>query len=275
MNTLSGKTALVTGGSSGIGKETVKKLLNAGVKVYTASRRTEKMIELEDMGAFPMAMDLSDEVSIKAVAEFILQKEGSIDILVNNAGYGSYGAIEDVPISEARRQFEVNIFGLVSLIQLVLPEMRKNNYGKIVNISSMAGKIHSPFGGWYHATKHSLEALSDCLRLETEPFGINTIIIEPGGIKTGWGIIAAGNLRKTSEGSPYSVRAGKSADRLEKMYRGNSLSAPGEVAETIMKALSSRKPKTRYPVGHMAKPSIMAKKHLGDRTFDRLISSFL
>ena len=170
MASIKGKTALVTGASSGIGESTVELLLSAGATVYAAARRVEKMSDLEKAGAHLIKMDVTDEASMVAGINSILEKEGSIDILVNNAGYGSYGAIEDVPIDEARRQFEVNIFGLARLTQLVLPGMRQNRYGKIVNISSMGGKIYTSFGGWYHATKHALEGFSDCLRLETEPF---------------------------------------------------------------------------------------------------------
>jgi len=163
--------ALVTGASSGIGKETVKKLLEAGYTVYAAARRVEKMNDLADLGASILKMDVTDRVSIEAGVTNILYGERSIDVLVNNAGYGSYGAIEDVPLEEVRRQFEVNIFGLARLTQLVLPGMREKRFGKIVNVSSMGGKIYTPFGGWYHATKHALEGLSDSLRLETAPFG--------------------------------------------------------------------------------------------------------
>ena len=214
MSSINGKTALVTGASSGIGKSTVELLLSNGATVYAAARRVEKMSDLEKLGAHLVAMDVTDEESVVSGINSILEKEGSIDILVNNAGYGSYGAIEDVPIDEARRQFEVNIFGLARLTQLVLPKMRENRYGKIVNISSMGGKIYTPFGGWYHATKHALEGFSDCLRLESEPFGIDVIIVEPGGIATPWGAIAAENLKKTSGRGAYAEVANKAADGM-------------------------------------------------------------
>lgn len=199
------------------------------------------------------------------------QREGNVDILVNNAGYGSYGAIEDVPVDEARRQFEVNLFGLARITQLVLPGMRKNSFGKIVNISSMGGKIYAPFGGWYHATKHALEGFSDCLRLETRPFGIDVIIIEPGGIATEWGIIAAENLKQTSGSGAYAKDANKSADNLHKMYSGNKLSPPSLIAETIVKSVTARRPKTRYAVGYMAKPVMFLRRWLTDRMYDRMI----
>ncbi len=268
---LSGKTALVTGASSGIGKAVVRDLLQEGVKVYAAARRLELMQELSSGGAEVLAMDVTDDGSMQSGVDAIIKNEGSIDILINNAGYGSYGALEDVPVQEARRQFEVNIFGLARLSQLVLPSMRHQSWGKIVNISSMGGKIYTPFGGWYHATKHALEGLSDSLRLETAPFGIDVIIIEPGGIKTDWGIIAAENLRKTSTGGAYEKQALAAADRIEKMYRGKGLSQPELIAGTIAKSLKARRPKTRYAVGFMAKPSIFLRSLLPDRIFDWVI----
>jgi NAD(P)-dependent dehydrogenase (short-subunit alcohol dehydrogenase family) len=273
MSSIKGKTALVTGASSGIGEATVEQLLSAGATVYAAARRVEKMKNLEKKGARLVQMDVTDEASMVAGVESILEKQGSIDILVNNAGYGSYGAIEDVPIDEARRQFEVNIFGLARLTQLVLPKMRQNGYGKIVNISSMGGKIYTPFGGWYHATKHALEGFSDCLRWETAPFGIDVIIIEPGGIATPWGQIAADNLKKTSGSGAYADAANKAADGTAEMYSSDRLSPPSLIAETIVKAVTANRPKTRYAVGFMARPTIFLRRVLSDRMFDRMVSS--
>lgn len=266
------KTALITGASSGIGKETAKSLLGAGFNVYVAARRVEKMEDLKTLGAHPVKLDVTSEESMVSAVQAILDKEGSIDILVNNAGYGSYGAIEDVPMEEARRQFDVNIFGLARMTQLVLPGMRKNRYGKIVNISSMGGKMYTPFGGWYHATKHALEGFSDCLRLETKDFGIDVIIIEPGAIKTPWGIIAADNLKKTSANGAYADAAVKAADGLAERYSGNQLSPTTVISETILKAVTSRRPKTRYAVGYASALSIFLRKILSDRTFDLIIS---
>jgi len=275
MKIINGKVALVTGASSGIGSETVKLLLLKGVKVYATARRVELMSELELLGANILKMDVTNEESMKACVNSILEKEKSIDFLINNAGYGSYGAIEDVPIDEARRQFEVNIFGLSRLVQLVLPKMRENRYGKIVNISSVGGKIYTSFGGWYHATKHALEGLSDCLRLELKEFNIDVIIIEPGGIKTDWGLIASKNLKDTSKNGAYSDSGKKIAESMEKMYSSEKLSHPSVIAKSIVKSVSARKPKTRYVTGSMSKLSLFMRAILTDKMFDLMIKKMI
>lgn len=269
------KVALITGASSGIGEETAILLHNHGFKVYGAARRVEKMKMLGDKGISVISLDITNDGSIVNCVEEIFRKEGKIDVLINNAGYGSYGAIEDVPIDEARRQFEVNIFGLARLTQLVLPKMRENLFGKIVNVSSMGGKIYSPFGAWYHATKHALEGWSDCLRIEVKPFGIDVVVVEPGGIKTPWGHIAAENLNKTSGKGAYASQALKSARGISKMYSSNQLSDPGVIAKVILKAVTARKPKTRYAKGYMSKVSIFMHKYLSDRIFDKIVTKML
>ena len=203
---MSSKVALVTGGSSGIGEATAVKLQQLGYTTYAAARRLDRMEHLTKLGIRPLAMDVSNEESMRSGVEHILAATGRIDVLVNAAGYGSYGAVEDVPLTEARNQFEVNLFGATRLIQLVLPQMREQRSGTIVNITSMGGKIYTPLGGWYHATNSALEALSDCLRLEVKPFGINVVVIEPGGIQTEWPAIAAGKLTKASSGGPTPSR---------------------------------------------------------------------
>jgi len=266
---MSKKVVLITGASSGIGESAAILLHNAGFKVYGAARRVEKMKGLEAKGIATIALDVTDEDSIVNCVNTITEKEGSIDVLVNNAGYGSYGAVEDVPMEEARRQFDVNIFGLARLTQLVLPKMRENKFGKIVNISSMGGKVYTPFGAWYHATKHALEGWSDCLRIEVKPFGIDVVVVEPGGIKTPWGIIAAENLKKTSGNGAYAASANKSAEGTAKLYSSNQLTKPEAIGKVILKAVTARRPKIRYVKGYMAKPGIFMRKWFGDRFFDR------
>lgn len=270
-----GNVVLITGASSGIGKCTALKLKEDGFIVYGAARRLNKMDDIKLAGVNIIQLDVTDDKSMKSCVDTILEKEGRIDILINNAGYGSYGAIEDVPIDEARKQIEVNLLGLARMTQLVLPTMRKNNFGKIINISSMAGRVTTPFGGWYHATKYGLEGLSDCLRMEVNNFGIDVIIIEPGAIKTDWGIIASENLKKTSGSGAYKSFANRTAKNLKEMYSGNNLTKADVIAETISRAIKSKKPKTRYLVGHGAKLSVFVKRYVSDRLYDKIIKRIM
>ena len=170
---------LLTGASSGIGYDTAKNLATAGHTVYGAARRLEKLEELRPFGVIPLQLDITDEDSIKKAVETIITEQGRIDVLVNNAGYGSYGAIEDVTLDEARNQFEVNLFGLARLTQLVLPQMRAQRSGRIINVSSMGGRLTTFMGAWYHATKYALEAFSDALRMETSDFGFRSPLSSP------------------------------------------------------------------------------------------------
>ncbi len=269
------RVALVTGASSGIGYFTAIELSKAGFTVYGCARREEALERLEEKGIRTLKLDVTDEASMVQCVSTIMSEEGSIDILVNNAGYGSYGAVEDVSIEEAKRQMEVNIFGLARMTQLVLPGMRDKAFGKIVNISSMGGKMYTPFGAWYHATKHALEGFSDCLRLEVAPFGIDVILIEPGGIKTDWGIIAADNLVKTSKDGPYEGAAMKTAHNMKQLYSGENLTKPVTIAKVIVKAILAKKPRTRYLVGYSAKPAVTIRQMVPDRLFDRIIGKFV
>jgi short-subunit dehydrogenase len=205
-----------------------------------------------------------------AGVQTILDQQGRIDVLVNNAGYGSYGALEDVPMAEARAQMEVNVFGAARLTQLVLPQMRAHRSGTIVNVTSMGGKITTPLGAWYHATKFALEALSDCLRMEVAPFGINVIVIEPGGIRTEWSGIAADKVRAVSGSGPYAPQGTAVATSLTSDSTRRRSSPPDLIGRTITKAVTARRPKTRYAVGYGAKPMILMHDLLPDRTYDAL-----
>ena len=246
-------------------------LVRYGYTVYGAARRVEKIEELASEGVKALSLDVTDEASMEAAVQQIIDAEGRIDVLINNAGYGSYGAIEDVPIDEARRQFEVNLFGLARLTQLVLPHMRARGSGRILNISSMAGRITSPLGAWYHATKYALEAFSDALRMEVEEFGIDVVIIEPGGIKTPWGLIAADHLEESSRNGVYAAQAQRVAANMRKLYSPSSnLSEPKVISNAILRALEARRPKTRYLVGFGAKPSVFLHTVLPDRLFDKV-----
>ena len=262
---------LLTGASSGIGYNVAPLLVRYGYTVYGAARRVEKIEELASEGVKALSMNVTDEASMEAAVQQIIDAEGRIDVLINNAGYGSYGAIEDVPIDEARRQFEVNLFGLARLTQLVLPHMRARGSGRILNISSMAGRITMPFGSWYHATKYALEAFSDALRMEVEEFGIDVVIIEPGGIKTSWGLIAADHLEESSRNGVYAEQAQRVAANMRKLYSPSSnLSEPKVISKAILRALEARRPKTRYLVGFGAKPSVFLHTVLPDRLFDKV-----
>nr|WP_256690767.1 oxidoreductase [Actinomyces oris] len=267
------RVALVTGASSGIGEDTARRLQALGYIVYGAARRTDRLQALTADGIRPLAMDVTDDASMTTGVNRILEETGRIDVLVNNAGYGSYGAIEDVPIDEARRQFEVNVFGLARLTQLVSPHMRAQGSGTIINISSIGGRLTTPLGGWYHATKYAVEALSDALRMELRPFGIDVVVVEPGAIRTAWWSIAADHLEATAEGSAYAdqIRAVAGAMRSESNQR--RFSPPVVIARTVGKIITSRRPRTRYAVGFMAGPLIAARRVLPDRAFDQLISA--
>ncbi len=267
---MSSKVVLITGASSGIGEQTAVALAKKGYTVYGAARRIDKLKKLQQYGIKIIQLDVTDENSMLSCVEQIAQEEGRIDILINNAGYGLFGAVEDVSIDEARRQIEVNIFGLARMTQLVLPYMRENRFGRIVNISSMGGRVWTPFGAWYHATKFAVEGFSACLRIEVEPFGIDVVLIEPGGIKTDFGDIASDKLKQVSQGGAYTLSGSAAADAMRKTYSGN-LTKPNVIAACIVKALSVKKPKTRYLLGYGAKPAVYVQKWLGDRIYDMII----
>ena len=271
--TIMKKVVLITGASAGIGKETAKLLAQKGYIVYGAARRLDKMQDIKEAGVKLIAMDVTNEASIVNGVNEILQNEKRIDILINNAGYGSYGALEDVPLSEARYQFEVNIFGLARLTQLVLPGMRERHSGKIINISSMGGKFGEPNGSWYHATKYAVEGLSDSLRMELKQFGIDVVIIEPGAILTEWNKIARENMMKVSGHTAYKDLVMKHVKMFENADKRSSL--PIVIAKTIVKAVESNRPKTRYVSGEGAKPILFLRKILTDRMFDRLFLSLM
>lgn len=262
--------AVVTGASSGIGAATARALQALGYTVHGAARRTDRLADLEADGIHPLELDVTDEDSLQAGVAAVVEQSGRIDVLVNNAGYGSYGAIEEVDPAEAQRQFDVNVFGAMRLTQLVLPHMRAQRSGTVVNISSMGGRFHTPLGGWYHATKFALEALSDALRVEVAPFGIDVVVIEPGGIATEWADIAADHLEETSGGGPYADRAAAVAATLRRS--GARDSSPQVVADAIAAAVSARRPRTRYAMGFGAKPLIAARRVLPDRAFDALVT---
>lgn len=264
------KVVLITGASSGIGLDTARLLAENGFIVYGAARRTDPLRELAPLGVKALRMDVTDEESIRDALNILIAAEGRIDILINNAGYGSFGAIEEVPIEEAERQLQVNVFGAMRLIKLALPFMRRQGSGRIINTSSIAGRFAMYFGGWYHASKYAMEGLSDSLRMELKPFGIDVVLIEPGGIKTDWGIIAANHLRTSCRDTPYQSEATRCADIMEKGYSGKLLSNPRVVAKSMLKACTARHPRARYRCGRGSTILVLLHTILPARWFDRL-----
>jgi short-subunit dehydrogenase len=268
------KTVLVTGASSGIGKAIAEQLIAEGHLVYVAARRLEKMKDLEEKGATAIKLDITNEDDILNLVNQIEENHGGVDVLVNNAGYAIYGSVEETTIDDARRQFEVNVFGLASLTQKLIPHMRKQRSGTIINITSMGGKIYTSLGAWYHATKHALEGWSDCLRIELNQFNVNVVVVEPGAIKTEFGDVMYQPMVDRSGEGPYK----KLVDTMVRMGREayenpNSSSPPSVIADEVSRAIKTNKPKTRYVAGKMAKPMMFARKWLGDKTFDKMLLS--
>jgi short-subunit dehydrogenase len=219
-------------------------------------------------------MDVTDEKQVQQGIKQVIKEQRRIDVLVNNAGYGLYGAVEDLSIDDAKRQFDVNIFGLARITKAVLPHMRSQNSGKIINISSMGGKIYTPLGAWYHATKHALEGWSDCLRIELKQFDIDVIIVEPGAIATEFGDVLYEPLLRNSGSGPYKKMAEAMARATKDSYeKKGAASPPSVIAKVISKAIASGHPKTRYVAGKMARPMMLIRKYLGDRIFDKALLS--
>ncbi len=226
------------------------------------------MEEIVSAGALSLAMDVTDDASMVAGVEAVIRQHGRIDVLINNAGYGQYGAIEDVPMDLARRQMEVNLFGLARLTQLCLPHMRQRKSGTISNILSIGDKIFTPLGGWYHASKFALEGWSDVLRNEVRSFGIDVMVIEPGGVRSEWSGIATEEAERLSGNGPYA----KLVVSFKKAQAGmRTAPPPAVISDLIVKALNSRRPKTRYSAGLMARPMLLLRQWLSDRMFDRFI----
>lgn len=270
MSTDSSPVAFVTGASSGIGRDIASRLLSEGYVVYAGARRVGRLAELVSKGGIALELDVTDDVACVAAVERIIADSGRIDVLVNAAGYGQYGALEDVPLDAARRQLETNLFGPGRLIQLCLPHMRARRFGKIFNISSIGGRFALPLGGWYHASKFALEGYSDALRNEVRQFGIDVVVIEPGGIRSEWSDIAFEEGRQSSGGGAY---AGLVSAMMRMRPQEAKAPGPEVVSDLVVKALRSRRPRTRYHGGLMARPLQFLRRHLSDRLFDRLIMS--
>ncbi|ONI73027.1 short-chain dehydrogenase/reductase [Actinosynnema sp. ALI-1.44] len=268
---MAAKVCLVTGASSGIGRATALELLRAGHTVYGAARRVHKMDDIRAAGGHVLAMDARNPEDLDRVVAIVLDEQQRIDVLVNNAGTVMHGAVEDVPLDLARDQLEVNLIAPARLVQLVLPAMRAQRSGTIVNVSSIGGEIALPLGSWYYAAKHALEAFSDTLRMEVRPFGIDVVIIQPGIIRTEFEDQTAAQLREMSGNGPYRDMAEAMAKRSETGLSEGS--DPGVVAEVIRQAAESDHPETRYAVGWLADKLLELNRSLPDREFDALVTS--
>ena len=265
------KAVLITGCSSGIGHATASRLADHGWKVYASARRPETLSELEAKGCRAVALDVSDEASMQAAVTRVTEAEGAIGVLINNAGYSQSGAVETVPMEQARKQFETNVFGLLRLTQLALPAMRAQRWGKVVNVSSMGGRLTFPGGGLYHATKYSVEAISDAMRFEVRGFGVDVILIEPGLIITNFGEVASASVEGTGDGGAYGDFNRKVAELTEGAYKGPMAklgAGPEAVAKTIERAISSTRPRARYRVTASARLMIGQRRLMPDRLWD-------
>ncbi|MFI6321067.1 oxidoreductase [Nonomuraea sp. NPDC050556] len=264
------KVCLVTGASSGIGLATALDLLRAGHVVYGAARRVPLMDPIVEAGGHALPMDATSQEDLARAVSTVVEAEGRIDALVNNAGTVLHGAVEDVPLDLAREQFEVNVLAPARLVQLVLPHMRAQRSGTIVNVSSIGGEIALPLGAWYYASKHALEAFSDTLRMEVEPFGIHVVVIQPGIIRTSFEDQTSAQLREMSGAGAYAEVAEAMAQRAETGLSEGS--DPGVVATAIREAIESDRPDTRYAVGHLADKLLELNRTLPDRAFDDLVT---
>lgn len=276
------KAVLITGCSSGIGKATAVYLAERGWNVWATARKKESLAELEAKGCRTLALDVVDEASMERAVRTVESIEGAVGILVNNAGYDQAGAIESVPIERVRAQFETNVFGLARLTQIALPRMRAQGWGRIINVSSMGGRLVFPGHGYYHATKYAVEAISDALRFEVRGFGINVVLIEPGLIRSGFGDAVIGQMGGNGNGhdsDPYGTFHDAVAKSAKESYEKGPLARlagePIDVARTIEKAISRKRPRARYTVSGSAKLLLTQRALLSDRAWDAFVGTIL
>jgi NAD(P)-dependent dehydrogenase (short-subunit alcohol dehydrogenase family) len=274
MTTSVSKAVLITGCSTGIGRATAERLARNGYTVYATARRVESMADLSQHGCQLLALDVCDEASMQAAVAAVERDHGAVGVLINNAGYGSEGPAEEVPMSEVRRQFETNVFGLLRLTQLVLPAMRRQGWGKVVNLSSMGGRMTLPGGGIYHATKYAIEALSDALRFEVRGFGVDVIVIEPGAIKTEFGNTAIARVDALGGSPDYAAFRAVLKQQIRNAYEGPMAAfavGPEAVAKVIEQAVTARRPRTRYVITLGARVLLGLRRLLSDRAFDAFL----
>ena len=268
------KSVLITGCSTGIGRATAQRLAGAGHTVYATARKREAVADLEAIGCKTLALDVTDEASMQAAVDAVVEAEGAVGVLVNNAGYSQSGAIETVSMDDVRRQFETNVFGLLRMGQLVLPSMREQRWGRIVQISSMGANFTFPGGGLYHATKYAVEAISDALRFEVQGFGVDVVVVQPGIIRTNFDGTAVGGIER-DEG-PYAHFNAVVAKATANVYKGpvSKLGGgPETVARTIEKAITAQRPKTRYLVTPSAHLMTRQRQLMTDRLWDRMLTT--
>ena len=268
------RAVLITGCSTGIGRATAEHLAKRGLTVYASARRLASIEDLKAAGCKTLALDVTDEDSMRAAVAAVEDAEGAVGALVNNAGYSQSGAVETVAPEDVRRQFETNVFGLLRMCQLVLPGMRRQRHGRIVNVSSMGGKLTFPGGGVYHATKHAVEAISDAMRFEVKCFGVDVSIIEPGLIKTHFAETAVGSV--SHEDGPYAEFNTAVSAATAGAYHGpfgRLGGGPEAVAKAIEKAITARRPRSRYPVTLSARLFMTQRALLPDRAWDRVVGT--
>jgi NAD(P)-dependent dehydrogenase (short-subunit alcohol dehydrogenase family) len=265
------KAVLITGCSTGIGRASALRLAQGGWTVYASARRPESIADLAQAGCKTLTLDVTDAESMRAAVAQVEQEQGAVGVLINNAGYSQSGPVEQVEMEAVRRQFETNVFGVIALTQLVLPKMREQRWGKIVNIGSMGGRLTFPGGGFYHATKHALEAISDALRFEVRGFGIDTILIEPGLIVTEFGNAAVASMDGVSEDGAYDELNVKLTKLMTETYEGPMRhlgGGPDAVAKAIEKAITRRRPPARVRVTASARLAILQRRITPDRVWD-------
>jgi NAD(P)-dependent dehydrogenase (short-subunit alcohol dehydrogenase family) len=275
MSATTSKAVLITGCSTGIGRATAQHLAGTGWTVYATARRAEAIADLADAGCRTLALDVTDEASMRAAVDAVEAEHGAVGVLINNAGYSQSGAVESVPMADVRRQFETNVFGLVALTQMVLPAMRAQHWGKVVNISSMGANFVFPGGGFYHATKYAVDAISDALRFEVRGFGVDVIIVQPGLIKTEFGHAAVGGV--PSDGGTYGEFNAAVGEATAGVYDSGPLGrlggGPETVARAIEKAITAKRPKPRYRVTPSAHLLIRQRSLMTDRMWDAMMRS--
>jgi NAD(P)-dependent dehydrogenase (short-subunit alcohol dehydrogenase family) len=274
------RVVLITGCSSGIGRATAERLAHSGHTVFATARDVSTLEDLGSRGCDVLALDVTSEPSMREAVAVVEAAHGAVDVLVNNAGYGLHGAAEEADLDEVRRQFETNVFGLARLTQLVLPGMRRQGWGRIVNVSSMGGRLTFPGGAFYHASKHAVEAFSDALRFEVRPFGIDVIVIEPGLVKTRFGQTAVETVVDSAAGTeaatagPYDAFNANLMGTIHAAYSGPMARlgvGPDRVARAIERAISARRPRTRYVVPATVRGLLLLRRFLPDRAFDAIL----